>query len=727
MPTTNRKDAPFPAPRPQRITFDRFELDLRSGELRKSGHRIRLQAQPFQLLTMLLQHAGEVVTREEVCRRLWPDDTFVDFDHSLAAAVNKIREALADSAENPKYVETLPKRGYRFVGNISPEALAVMPWSGAHQPADPLPAPTLVSDSLSKTRWDRRVALFFTILLTAAAIAWAWLSHKSPNSDGLAAVPFTSYPGQEVSPAISPDGSRVAFGWDNTSLNTSGVASYDLYVKAIGSETLLRLTNHPAEFISSVWSPDGTQIAFHRIAGPDTGIYVVPVLGGPERRLLSTRTPYDLASPLSWSPDGKRIAYSDHAIGHTGNTNFLLNMESLETHELPHDPACIHEGNPTFSHSGRQLALLCVHSTANFEYFVADVSGNSKRSLASVHEFPTGIAWTADDKYLIVSRTLAMGPELDKLRVSDGSLQKIPVSMNGSWPSITPDGRKLAFSSIAFHNTLWRKDLLRPDVVPVRLYASTLQENEGRYSPDGKRVVFDSARSGVWSVWMADVDGSNLAQLSHGGPAGFPQWSPDSQKIAFQMEEGDGSTVIYVSDIVDRVPRKLPTRFRRATSPSWSRDGRSIYFRTYEGVGQQIYRASVGGGDATLIAASDTINVPIESPDGKSLYFMPLYGDAPLMILPLDQPNATPQPVPDMSKLSSEYQWTVVPDGIFFAPQSTPRTICFFSFVTRKTRELFKSDHDLSDGMSVSPDGRYMLFSQLDENSSNIMLVNNFR
>ena len=127
MPTTNRKDAPFPAPRLQRITFDRFEVDLRSGELRKAGHRIRLQTQPFELLTMLLEHAGEVVTREEVCRKLWPADTFADFEHSLAAAVNKLREALSDSAENPKYIETLPKRGYRFIGKIKPEVPVVMP------------------------------------------------------------------------------------------------------------------------------------------------------------------------------------------------------------------------------------------------------------------------------------------------------------------------------------------------------------------------------------------------------------------------------------------------------------------------------------------------------------------------------------------------------------------------------------------------------------------------
>jgi TolB-like protein/Flp pilus assembly protein TadD len=107
------------SPNSQRIVFDRFEADLLSGELRKDGRRVRLQAQPFQLLALLLEHPGEVVTREEVCRNLWKSDTFVDFDHSLGTAINKIREALGDSADHPRFVETLPRRGYRFIGQIT--------------------------------------------------------------------------------------------------------------------------------------------------------------------------------------------------------------------------------------------------------------------------------------------------------------------------------------------------------------------------------------------------------------------------------------------------------------------------------------------------------------------------------------------------------------------------------------------------------------------------------
>src|ERR1700688_3757328 len=126
---------PPSTPQSQRFAFDRFELDLRSGELLKDGRRLRLQAQPFQLLAFLLEHPGEVVTREEICRKLWQADTFVDFDHSLGTAVNKIREALSDSADHPRFVETMPRRGYRFIGILN-NANGPPAWESRPAPPD---------------------------------------------------------------------------------------------------------------------------------------------------------------------------------------------------------------------------------------------------------------------------------------------------------------------------------------------------------------------------------------------------------------------------------------------------------------------------------------------------------------------------------------------------------------------------------------------------------------
>src|SRR5437016_10998806 len=117
----------LPLPMSQTVHFDAFEVDLRAGELRKHGIKIRLQEQPFRILQMLLENAGQVVTREDLSKKIWPGDTFVDFDHGLHAAVNRLRQALADSADRPRYIETVARRGYRFIGNI--QAAATQPAS----------------------------------------------------------------------------------------------------------------------------------------------------------------------------------------------------------------------------------------------------------------------------------------------------------------------------------------------------------------------------------------------------------------------------------------------------------------------------------------------------------------------------------------------------------------------------------------------------------------------
>lgn len=124
------------------VRFGVFELDLSAGELRKNGAKLRLQGQPFQVLTVLLERSGEVVTREELQQKLWPSDTFVDFDHSLNTAINKVREALGDSASSPRYVETLARRGYRFIAPVQPE-----PENAAAKPAAEISAPPVVAAS----------------------------------------------------------------------------------------------------------------------------------------------------------------------------------------------------------------------------------------------------------------------------------------------------------------------------------------------------------------------------------------------------------------------------------------------------------------------------------------------------------------------------------------------------------------------------------------------------
>ena len=718
-----RKDGP-PERRPRRIAFENFEVDLRSGELFKNGRRLRLQPQPFRFLVLLLERAGEVITRDELCQELWPSETFVDFEHGLAAAVNKLREVIGDSAEKPRYIETLPKRGYRFIGTIRSEPAQLLPAISKNDSR--LSAPASAAAFLTYPWWRFGVVLLVitTVVATSAILL---LRRKSPihNGAALLAVPFTSFPGVQTAPSFSPDGSRIAFAWDKGQGGSPSVPSFDLYVKATGSETVLRLTNHPSRWINSAWSPDGTQIAFHRMSPDDNGIYLVPALGGPERKLIATRTPYEAAASLSWSSDGRWLVFSDTQDGKPGDRIKLLNMETMEVRTFPHDSSCNHEANATFSHRGRELAFVCVRSLTEFEYFTAKLDGTSKRSVATIHEFPLGLDWTGDDSGLVISRSMPSGLETDEIKIADGAIRNLGLAGAANLV-VSPDGHKIAFKLTVSHINIWRKDLQHPKVPPEQLFASTLQQNHARYSPDGKHILFGSTRSGIWALWVANSDGSNLAQISGELPAGPGRWSPDSRKVAFEGHEPDGIVSVYTVDIAEGVPRKLRTNLKQANWPSWSRDGKWIYLRGYEGVGHQLYRCPAEGGEAMLVDSGGDPIGPLESADGKRLYFPERNLNARLMMLEIGRPGAEPTPVPEMPKIAVVTQWEPAANGIYFVGQDSPRTVSFYDFATRRTRAVFSTDRDLDDGLSISADGRYILYSQDDENNSNVMIVNNF-
>ena len=231
----------------------------------------------------------------------------------------------------------------------------------------------------------------------------------------------------------------------------------------------------------------------------------------------------------------------------------------------------------------------------------------------------------------------------------------------------------------------------------------------------------------MWSIWIADSDGSNPVQITQDEPARVPRWSPDSQKIAFTVVKDSSPLGVYTADIADRVVHKLKTNVQDASLPYWSHDGKWIYFLGYEGTGHQLYRCPAEGGNATLLVGVIETTTTIESVDGKLLYFPWKVADGNMMSLELDRAGATPQQVPRMPKISNQAQWAIVSDGIYFSPQDRPRSICFYDFATRQTQEIFKVDKDLDGDLSISPDRRYMLYSQIDESNADIMLVNDFR
>jgi len=710
----------------QFIRFATFEVDLIAGEVRKGGVKLKLGGQPFQVLVILLEQHGKVVTREQLQQRLWPD-TFVDVDHNLNTAINKIREVLGDSAESPRFVETLPRRGYRFIGGLE------SPVPPVKEPvAEPIVTVEPDRGWRSGQQWLKIAAgaLAIAVVALATVVAYRWHRPQRPQGqEALTAVPFTALPGQETAPAFSPDGSRIAFAWNGDP--GPGTKGFDLYVKAIGSETLLRLTRHPSEWISPAWSPDGTQIAFHRMTGADTGIYLVPALGGPERKLHSTRMlgmlgTWGAMPMISWSPDGKWIAFNNVA-GDEHAMMSLLSTETLETDRPLNGGNCLEHGQPAFSHGGEYLAFWCFRTEGEAELYSLPLRDGKPKRIGPFRAWPQGLTWSADDEKLIYSHWNTSSFQLDEVTVATGSVKRLALEGSALLPTVSPKGDKLAYSSVSMGSTnIWRRDLLHPDAQAVEPIPSSRRQTDAQYSPDGKRIVFSSQRSGRQGVWISSDDGSNLVQLSNPNyESGSPQWSPDGSRIAFDSLPRD-RWEIYVADVAERKPRKLITNISGVIRPHWSRDGKWIYFTSNEPGRMGVYRCPASGGDAVALSNDIDGDRPQESFDGKTVYFASHEDNSTLKKTALSGQPGTESEVDGLPRVRDSSLWALSLDGIYFVPAEAPRSLRYYDFASKQIRPIFELDNFYS-GLSVSPDGRWILYSQESDVNSDIMLVDHFR
>lgn len=560
-------------------------------------------------------------------------------------------------------------------------------------------------------------------------------------------VPLTAMPGTEWQPSFSPDGNQLVY----SAADHFGLHSR-IYVMYIGAGAPLRLTDPPEDQAdqSPAWSPEGRWIAFQRSL-PDgrTQIRLISPLGGPER-IVAEVTVADTApagnGTVGWTPDGDWLAVSD--IGGVGKpfAIFLVNVETGERRQLTvPTQLTIGDANPAFSPDGRTLLFTRNVSTVAGDVFMQPLSRGYRpegeaRRLTDQNTFPFTPGWTADGRGIVFTagHLGVSGLYIVDLPRWFGAPSK-PRRLSGGEDGITcaiasrvkGARSRLAFAKVRFDTNVWLANLSpggRHEAGVRPLITSTRMDHNARFSPDGRRIAFESNRGGTPEIWVSDEGGSNAVALTafDGPHSGTPRWSPDGAQIAFDSIAA-GQPDIYVVPASGGTPRRLTSGSSEDVVPSWSRDGNWIYFTSNRTGRFQIWKIA-----SESTAPEKPVQVTrnggfgaLESVDGRYLYYGRHRRSTTLWRMPVaggDEEKV-------LDGLGDPMNFDLTSQGIYYTSRfgTHGNPILFRSFSGGAPIRVAESGKPAFVGLSVSPDGRSALYSMIDKADSDLFLLENFR
>jgi Tol biopolymer transport system component/DNA-binding winged helix-turn-helix (wHTH) protein len=602
-----------PAANPGVVRFGLFELDLDSRELRKSGMRIKLQEQPFLILALLVERPGAIVTREELQKKLWPHDTFVDFDLSLNSAVKKLRQALNDDSENPRFVETLYRRGYRFIAPVhlaeNPDQIQLVESRSRSAPAEPIPIRTGSKPII--------VAAIVALLLITVAV---WLRPPLPPPRILSTTQIThdNLPKDQ----IVSDGPRLYF---QETLNDHQILSQ---VSADGGETVqiptpfsnvavLDLSPTTSEILVQSFDIENS-LASTAFTGP---LWMVPLPAGSPRRLSNL-----IATGAAFSSDGKNLVFG------TGQDLNLANADGSNVRKLASVSG--YAFVPKFSPDGTHVRFSVLdRNTGSMTLWEVATNGRGLQPLLPAwHQAPGECCgtWTPDGKYFVFmvfhasNQIWALPDRVGILHKSTSEpLQITTGPLNYFSPVLSRDGRRLFVVGEQPRAELQRYDARSGQFTP---FLSGISAGELDFSRDAQFVAYVTYPEGT--LWRSRADGSERRQLTYPPLiASLPRWSPDGKRIAFAAATAASSLLkIVVMSADGGTPQELlPDESRSVEDPNWAPDGNSMIFSRSPVLGSTnpkdfvLVRLDLKSRQVSELPDSGGLFGPRWSPDGRYL------------------------------------------------------------------------------------------------------------
>jgi serine/threonine protein kinase/Tol biopolymer transport system component len=583
----------------------------------------------------------------------------------------------------------------------------------------------------------RRIIGFAAVAVVLLLSILIWRFSATTSEKPLGPVEVVSLvgvpPGHQHKASFSPDGNQLVFDQGGDQFCNRD-ESCGIYTTVIDGEKSLRLTRNEGDCCPR-WSPDGKQIAFSRQVGGGTAVYLISALGGSERRIYIGPFTYDV--DLDWSPDGKVLAITQTSPGKNSGRIALLSLADSTTRPLTVPPGQYSDDGPVFSPDDSTIAF--IRRTVSFvdaDIFVVPITGGEpKRLTFDSRQIEAPLTWSADGRDILFSSFRKGLPTLWRVSASGGEPRPVAgVGTMAYCPSVSRKGHQLIYQNRLRNDNIWGVQL--SDETHIKGSLSVLiSSNVGmnwrpNFSPDGKRIAFESDRSGYAEIWACDSDGTNCGPLtSLRGVAGTPRWSPDGRHIAFEFHPGAHSE-IYMLEVGGDPPHLVPTRSGAENlAPSWSRDGQWIYFASDHGEGRfQLWKVRPQGGSPIQVTRNGGV-YGVESADQKFLYYAKFEANG-LWRMPLPDGQETEiSNVMDSTGGSDWYNWALARNGIYFLNRAAePReSIEYFDLATSKTTTILVPDRRADFGVTLSPDERLLVYAQNDVYQSNLVLMKNFQ
>lgn len=601
------------------VRFGAYEIDLQRGELRKSGLKIRLQEQPLQVLIILLNRAGEVVTREDLRQAVWPEDTFVDFDHALNTAVKKIRAALGDDADNPRFVETMPRRGYKFIAPVERTGQAL-----PKQPVPILPTPE---------RNPFRVFAIIgviTVVIVLLGVAWKLVPHRQVEQTSNPDFERLTFDPSELSDArFTPDGASVIYSaGDKWTLYTQRVGAS--VPQSLGIDHAVPLSISSNGEVALLVSLSGE--ADHAMEKGAGTLAQVSLGGGAPRELLPN------VGAAEWSPDGQLAVVRQ--------VNGRSRLEYPIGKVLYENTGWI--SSPRFSPRGDSIAFLDhpIYPDDRGNVVVVDLRGHS-RILSGFWESERGLAWspTGEELWFAATRS-GVGRALYAVNMQGEERRVLSVAGGLSLQDISHDGRVL----LTRNNERLGIEFVAPGLTQPRELSWLDWSIAVDISPDGKQILFGEEGENAgpsYQVGLRPVDGSAPVMLGEGIAQSL---SPDGKwALSILPPPNDHIVLLPIGAGTSRTLDKGPIERYQFERAGWLPDSKQIVFAAREpGHTQRCYLQSIDGGTpraftpdgAWSCSASPDGHILAISEDGRALLYAPRETGAPQREIKLAQNEA---------------------------------------------------------------------------------------